>query len=56
VNLWAGGGALTYFDLGFNLGAFPFIILGIILYRLYEVEDKTPKEDELQSGGVELCW
>jgi len=56
VNAWAGGSALTYVDLAFNLGAFPAIIVGVLIYRYFEVEDKTPSQDELSNGPVELCW
>lgn len=56
MNIWGGGAPLTNKDLGYDLGAFPFIIVGIILYRFFEVEDKTPDNEEMEEGGIELCW
>jgi len=56
INAWAGGAPLTTTELGFNLGAFPAVIIGVLMYRYFEVEDKTPDSHEMKDGGVELCW
>jgi len=55
VNQWANPGSPPYSHLEFwtNLGAIPFLLIGCLLFRWEEKEDKRPDQDE---GVVELCF
>jgi hypothetical protein len=53
ANNWAGGAAPSSLDVGFNIGALPFVAAGAILYRLFESE-KQYKHSSAHAG-TELC-
>ena len=54
---WAGGTSFTTWDIGFNLGALPIIIIGVLVYRKAGTDRKIDeKEDLINEQPHELLW
>jgi hypothetical protein len=57
VNQWAHAAQMTSWDIAFNLGALPIILIGMFFYR-YESSDKYDNQTEtcFDEHPIELFW